>query len=57
MRFVKKLTANSFVEQETLILIYNAIARPYYCCEVWSLFCEAQSKDCKNCKIEQLELL
>ena len=35
-----------FVDQETLILIYNAIVRPYfdYCCEVWDVFSEAQSK-------------
>ena len=35
-----------FVAQETLILIYNAIVRPYFdhCCEVWDVFCEAQSK-------------
>ena len=35
-----------FVDQETLILIYNAIVRPYfdYCCEVWDAFSEAQSK-------------
>ena len=35
-----------FVDQETLILIYNAIVRPYfdYCCEVWDVFSEGQSK-------------
>ena len=35
-----------FVDQKTLILIYNAIVRPYfdYCCEVWDVFSEAQSK-------------
>ena len=44
MRFVKNLAANSFVEKDTLILIYNAIVRRYYCCEVWSLFCEDQSR-------------
>ena len=35
-----------FVDQETLILIYNAIVRPYfdYCCEVWDVFSETQSK-------------
>ena len=35
-----------FVDQETLILIYNAIVRPYfdYCCEVWDVFSEAQPK-------------
>ena len=35
-----------FVDQDTLILIYNAIVRPYfdYCCEVWDVFGETQSK-------------
>ena len=35
-----------FVDQETLILIYNAIVRPYFdcCCELWDVFSEAQSK-------------
>ena len=35
-----------FVDQDTLILIYNAIVRPYfhYCSEVWDVFGEAQSK-------------
>ena len=35
-----------FVDQETLILVYNAVVRPYfdYCCEVWDVFSEAQSK-------------
>ena len=35
----------SFVDQETLILIYNAIVRPYFdYCEVWDVFSEAESK-------------
>ena len=35
-----------FVDQDTLILIYNAIVRPYldYCSEVWDVFGDAQSK-------------
>ena len=35
-----------FVDQDTLILIYNTIVRPYfdYCCEVWDVFGETQSK-------------
>ena len=35
-----------FVDQDTLVLIYNAIVRPYfdYCCEVWDVFGETQSK-------------
>ena len=35
-----------FVDQDTLILIYNAIVRPYfdYCSEVWDVVGEAQSK-------------
>ena len=35
-----------FVDQDTLVLIYNAIVRPYfnYCSEVWDAFGEAQSK-------------
>ena len=35
-----------FVDQETLILVYNAIVRPYfdYCCQVWDVFGAAQSK-------------
>ena len=35
-----------FVAQDTLILIYNAIVRPYfdYCYEVWDVFGAAQSK-------------
>ena len=35
-----------FVAQDTLILIYNAIVRPYfdYCSEVWDVFGAAQSK-------------
>ena len=50
----KKITAGisairrikPFVEKETLISIYNAIVRPYfnYCCEVWDVFNETQSK-------------
>ena len=50
----KKLTAGisairrirPFVDQDTLILVYNAIVRPYfdYCSEVWDVFGEAQSK-------------
>ena len=35
-----------FADQDTIILIYNAIVRPYfdYCSEVWDVFGEAQSK-------------
>ena len=35
-----------FVDQDTLVSIYNAIIRPYfdYCCEVWDVFGETQSK-------------
>ena len=35
-----------FVNKQTLISIYNAIVRPYfdYCCEVWDVFGETQSK-------------
>ena len=35
-----------FVDQDTLILIYNTTVRPYfdYCCEVWDVFGETQSK-------------
>ena len=35
-----------FVDQDTLVLIYNAIVRPYfdYCCEEWDVFGETQSK-------------
>ena len=57
-KICKKVTAGisairhikSFVDQDTLVFIYNAIVRPYfdYCSEVWDVF--------KNCKIEQLEL-
>ena len=34
------------MEKETLISIYNAIVQPYfnYCCEVWDVFNETQSK-------------
>ncbi len=36
----------SFVDKDTLISIYNAIARPYfdYCCDVWDVIGETQSK-------------
>ena len=50
----KKITAGisairrvkPFVDKDTLISIYNAIVRPYfdYCCEVWDVFGESQSK-------------
>ena len=50
----KKITAGisairrvkPFVDKETLISIYNDIVRPYfdYCCEVWDVFGETQSK-------------
>ena len=35
-----------YVSKETLISIYNALVRPYfdYCCEVWDVFGETQSK-------------
>ena len=41
-----------FVDQNTLILIYNDIVRPYfdYCSEVWDVFGEAQSKRLQNLK-------
>jgi hypothetical protein len=34
------------VDKDTLISIYNAIVRPYfdYCCDVWDVFGESQSK-------------
>jgi hypothetical protein len=58
--FAKKLQQESllfrrikpFVDQDTLILIYNTIFRLYfdYCCEVWDVFGETQ------CKIEWQEL-
>ncbi len=50
----KKITAGisairrvkPFVDIETLVSIYNAIVHPYfdYCCEVWDVFGETQSK-------------
>ena len=50
----KKITAGisalrrvkPFVDIDTLISIYNALVRPYfdYCCEVWDVFGESQSK-------------
>ena len=53
-KICKKVTAGisairrikPFVDQDTLVLIDNAIIRPYfdYCCEVWDLFGETQSK-------------
>jgi hypothetical protein len=35
-----------FVDKDTLVSIYNATVRPYfdYCCEVWDVFGEMQSK-------------
>jgi hypothetical protein len=35
-----------FVDRQTLLSVYNAIVRPYfdYCCEVWDVFSETQSK-------------
>ena len=35
-----------FVDKQTLLSVYNAIVRPYfdYCCEVWDVFGETQSK-------------
>jgi hypothetical protein len=37
---------NEFVEKDTLVSVYNSIVRPYfaYCCEVWDVFGETQSK-------------
>ena len=34
-----------FVDQKTLVSVYNAIIQPYfsYCCEVWNAFGETQS--------------
>ena len=62
----KKITAGisairrikPFVEKETLISIYNAIVRPYfnYCCEVWDVFNETQSKRLQKLQIELPEL-
>ena len=53
-KICKKVTAGisairrikPFVDQDTLVLVYNAIVRPYfdYCCEVWDVFGETQSK-------------
>ena len=53
-KICKKVTAGisairhikPFVDQDTLVLIYNAIVRPSfdYCCEVWDVFGETQSK-------------
>ena len=35
-----------FVDRQTLVSVHNAIVRPYfdYCCEVWDVFGETQSK-------------
>ena len=35
-----------FVDRQTLVSVCNAIVRPYfdYCCEVWDVFGETQSK-------------
>ena len=35
-----------FVDRQTLLSVYNAIIHPYfdYCCEVWDVFSETQSK-------------
>ena len=35
-----------FADKQTLLSVYNAIVRPYfdYCCEVWDVFGETQSK-------------
>ena len=35
-----------FIDRKTLVSVYNAIVRPYfdYCCEVWDVFGETQSK-------------
>jgi hypothetical protein len=41
-----------FADKQTLLSVYNAIVRPYfdYCCEVWDVFGEMQSKITKqNC--------
>ena len=53
-KICRKVTAGSsvirhiqpFVDQDTLALIYNTIVRPNfdYCCEVWDVFGETQSK-------------
>ena len=42
----KKICAGIFADKETLNSIYNAIVRPYcdYCCEVWDVLGEIQSK-------------
>jgi hypothetical protein len=49
-----------FVDQDTLILIYNTIVRgPYfdYCCEVYGMYLvKLNQNDCKNFKIERQEL-
>ena len=47
-----------FVDRQTLLSVYNAIIRLYfdYCCEVWDVFSETQSKPLKNSKIEPFEL-
>ena len=53
-KICKKVTARisairrikPFVDQDTLVLIYNALVRPYFdhSCEVWDVFGETQSK-------------
>ena len=50
----KKITAGisalrrlkEFADKQTLLSVYNVIVRPYfdYCCEVWDVFGETQSK-------------
>ena len=57
----KKITAGisairrvkPFVDKDTLVSIYNAIVCPYfdYCCEVWDVFGEMQSK-----RLQKLQL-
>ena len=39
-----------FVEKDTLVSVYKSIVRPYftYCCEVWDVFGETQSKRLQN---------
>ena len=52
--FAKKVTARisalrrlkDFADKQTLLSVYNALVYPYfkYCCEVWDVFGETQSK-------------
>ncbi|XP_046854983.1 uncharacterized protein LOC124448017, partial [Xenia sp. Carnegie-2017] len=43
-----------YTDKQTLISIYNALVHPYftYCCEVWGVLGETQSKRLQSFKIE-----